>query len=109
MKRTITTLLLFTIFCVSAQKQNNVWYFGSNAGIDFNSGSPVALINGKLSTTEGCSSIADANGSLLFYTDGITLYNRNHVAMPNGNGLKGGTSASQSAIIVPLPGSSVIY
>ena len=62
------------LFCISlyfatpsfAQKEAAIWYFGVNAGLDFNSGSPVALTNGKLSTAEGCASIADKNGNLLF-------------------------------------------
>jgi PKD repeat protein len=94
---------------VFAQKENNVWYFGNGAGIDFNSGSPVALTNGAIFTTEGCASIADTSGNLLFYTDGITVFNKVHNNMPNGVGLFGGNSSSQSAIIVPLPGSTTQY
>ncbi len=60
-------------------------------------------------TQEGCASISDFNGNLLFYTDGITVYNRNHGIMPNGTGLKGDFSSTQSAIIVPRPGSSTIF
>ena len=92
-----------------AQKENNIWYFGTAAGIDFNSGSPVALNNGAINTTEGCASIADASGNLLFYTDGVTVYNKVHAIMPNGSGLMGGNSSSESAIIVQLPGSSTQY
>jgi PKD repeat protein len=92
-----------------AQKEANIWYFGSQAGMDFNSGAPVALTNGQIFTTEGSASIADANGNLLFYTEGVSVWNRNHVVMPNGSGLMGGGSASQSATIVPNPGSASQY
>ncbi len=92
-----------------AQKQNNVWYFGKNAGLDFNSGAPVVLTNGKLSTSEGCSSISDNLGNLLFYTDGISVYNRNHTQMPNGFGLNGSPSTTQSALIIPVPSSNSQY
>jgi hypothetical protein len=102
----LTTLSLNYSF---AQKEGNIWYFGSQAGMDFNGGSPVALTNGQIYTTEGSASIADANGNLLFYTEGVSVYNRNHVVMPNGSGLNGGTSASQSAIILPDPASSNQY
>jgi PKD repeat protein len=94
---------------VLAQKENNIWYFGFGAGIDFNSGSPVTLTNGALNTTEGCASISDTSGNLLFYTDGVTVYNKVHNVMTNGMGLLGGNSSSESAIIVPLPGSSTVY
>ncbi|MCX6275112.1 MAG: hypothetical protein NTV09_07885, partial [Bacteroidetes bacterium] len=111
-KKLRLTLILFSILNLQtgfAQKEANIWYFGTMAGMDFNSGSPVALTNGQLFTTEGCASIADANGNLLFYTEGVNVYNRLHALMPNGTGLLGGTSASQSATILPYPGSSTQY
>jgi gliding motility-associated-like protein len=92
-----------------AQGETNIWYFGQLAGLDFNSGSPVALTNGALSTSEGSATICDKNGSLLFYTDGIRVWNKNHVQMPNGNGLLGDPSSALSAIIVPKPGSTTRY
>ena len=91
------------------QKEGNIWYFGNFAGIDFNSGAPVALTNGALATDEGCSSISDDMGNLLFYTDGISVWNRNHVRIPNGFGLMGDPSSTQSAIIISKPGSNNIY
>ena len=89
--------------------EGNFWYFGQNAGLDFNSGSPVALTDGQLNTNEGCASISDNNGNLLFYTDGMTVYNKNHTIMPNGTGLLGNSSSTQSAIIIKKPVSSTIY
>ena len=85
------------------------WYFGNNAGITFNSGSPVALTNGILNTTEGVATISDNAGNLLFYTDGITVYNSSHAVMTNGTGLFGDASSTQSAIIVQQPGSNNLY
>ncbi|WP_396188420.1 T9SS type B sorting domain-containing protein [Flavobacterium sp.] len=92
-----------------AQGEANIWYFGQNAGIDFNSGSPVALTNGQLVTDEGCATISNSSGQLLFYTDGITVYNRNHSIMVNGSGLMGHPSSTQSATIVPMPSSNNLY
>ena len=54
---------------VFAQKETNIWYFGANAGLDFNSVSPVAITNSAMNQAEGCSTISDANGNLLFYTN----------------------------------------
>jgi len=92
-----------------AQGEANIWYFGQNAGLDFNSGSPVALTNGQLVTDEGCATISNSSGQLLFYTDGITVYNKNHVVMINGNGLMGHPSSTQSATIIQKPGSNNLY
>ncbi len=86
-----------------------VWYFGRNAGIDFKCSPPKPLTDGKSNSDEGCSSICDANGNILFYTDGVTVWDQNHTAMTNGTGLMGATSTAQSALIVPLPGGNTIY
>jgi gliding motility-associated-like protein len=103
--------LSFFITCtlVSAQQEAGIWYFGENAGLDFRSGTPVPLLDGELDTLEGCATISDFNGNLLFYTDGITVWNRNHLPMPNGTGLLGDYSSTQSAIMVPHPGNSDQY
>lgn len=101
------TLILFTFLLnfhlLIAQNQANNWYFGVNAGLTFNTTPPSALTDGVVNTAEGSATMSDASGNLLFYTDGITVWNRNHQIMPNGTGLLGDPSAAQSAIIVPKP------
>lgn len=95
------------------QSQGVKWYFGQNAGLDFSGGgTPKPITDGKLSTIEGSSSIANTKGVLLFYTDGITIYDKdgkplkslvpgdtNAVQIP----LDGSTHSTQSALIVPKP------
>lgn len=109
MKKIVITLFLFYSTFIFSQKEANIWYFGRNAGLDFNSGSPVALTDGQLNTPEGCATISDSSGSLLFYTDGVNVYNSSHLIMQNGTGLLGNSSSTNSAIIVPKPNSSNIY
>lgn len=98
-----------------AQREAANWYFGENAGIRFNpDGSTTNLTNGRLNTTEGCTTISDSNGNLLFYTDGITVWNKMHQPMTNangarGNGLYGDPSSSQSALVVPKPNDPNIF
>jgi len=89
-----------------AQKEASIWYFGEKAGLDFTSGSPVSLTDGQMATWEGCSTISTPSGNLLLYTDGETVWNREHNVMLNGTGLLGSFSSSQSAIIVPYPGTN---
>lgn len=105
-------LMIFCLLIISnsalAQKQANVWCFGDGAGVDFNSGKPVAF-SCAMTSTEGCASIADANGKLLFYSNGVTVWDRSNMTMPNGRGLYGHTSSTQSCIIVPLPGNNRIF
>ena len=107
MKKKITLLLAFSIIfpvLLFGQGETSNWYFGNNAGIRFNNnGTVTALDDGRLDTFEGCTTISDALGDLLFYTDGITVYDRNHNVMQNGDGLYGDPSSTQSALIVPKP------
>ncbi len=109
-------ILLFLIIGLSggitllSQNQYNVWYFGNGAGLDFSSGVPVPLTNGQINTLEGCAVISDPeDGRLLFYTDGVTVWDATHRPMPNGNDLKGHWTSAQSALIVPNPGDTNIF
>ncbi|HYV90619.1 MAG TPA: T9SS type A sorting domain-containing protein [Chitinophagales bacterium] len=104
-------IIFFSLFLNSAlaQKQAWKWYFSNNAAMDFSTGVPVALFDNAMYQYEGSSSIADENGDLLFYSDGITVWNKNHLPMPNGTGMLGNYSSTQSALIVPKPGSTTIY
>ncbi|MBL7924023.1 MAG: gliding motility-associated C-terminal domain-containing protein [Bacteroidia bacterium] len=83
--------------------EGRFWYFGNQAGLDFNTNPPSPLLNGAMNAFEGCATIADAGGNLQFYTNGNIVWDRNHVPMPSGNGLNGDGAATQTAIIVPFP------
>ena len=110
MKNCILFIILLFIFHFSfAQKEASHWYFGNKAGLDFSSGSPVLDSKGSLNTLEGCATISDINGNLLFYSDGSVVWNRNHSIMPNGTPLAGNSSSTQSAIIVPKPEDQNLY
>ncbi len=103
------TILLFLIcFNSFAQKEGLNWYFGRYAGLKFHNGHPEPT-TGALSTTEGCATISDQNGNLQFYTDGITVYNKEHGIMQNGHNLYGDPSSTQSGVIVPVPDNPNMY
>ena len=113
-KVTILISIIIIAFITNAQENNaNIWYFGEHAGVDFSYGLPSGITDGQLDTWEGCASVCNQQGGLLFYTDGQTVYNRNHQVMPNGSGILGDYSASQSSIIVPKPslstGNNIYY
>ncbi len=96
-----------------AQNRANVWYFGDNIGLDFNQRPPRLLTDGRIrrdstGDSESASSICDTTGRLLFYTDGVTVWNRNHQPMPNGTGLWGGGTSTQT-LIVPVPDSENLF
>ncbi|MDO1502281.1 T9SS type B sorting domain-containing protein [Winogradskyella maritima] len=107
--RLIYVFLLLCSFSFS-QNEANHWYFGEFAGLRFTGAeNPSILLDGELNTGEGCATISDTNGDLLFYTDGITVFNKNHNVMENGNDLNGNYTSTNSAIIIPKPNSENIY
>ena len=106
-------LLLFIsvyAFCFSATAQHEAdkWFFGSGAALDFTSGTPV-VISSPMYTSEGSASVSDASGKLRFFTNGVDVYDSTRTAMPNGHGLMGDISSTQSALIVPSPISAQQY
>jgi hypothetical protein len=102
-------LLAVKVLSADAQYEQHRWYFGLEAGLDFRYDPPKALSDGKTSAQEGTSTRCDSLGNLLFYTDGISVWDKNHEVMSNGTGLLGNTSSAQSAVIVKKPGSSSVY
>lgn len=109
MKNFITILLLFCAATVLAQGEANFWYFGQQGGLNFNNGTATIASGSSINTNEGCASFSNTAGNLLFYTDGVKVWNKNHGVMPNGTNLLGNPSSSQSAIIVPNPGNSNLF
>lgn len=114
----IKSVLLFFIllhYVTSfTQEQNNQWRFGFGGGIDFNTNPPSFSAGAVISTPEGSASVANRiTGALLFYTDGVTVWNANNQVMLNGTGLLGGTTAllssTTAAVIIPKPGNSNLY
>lgn len=84
---------------------NQNWVFGHGAGLDFSnantSTAPVPISGFAMNTNEGCASISDANGTLLFYTNGENVWDSTHTI--RATGLQGHSSSSQSCVIVPDP------
>ncbi len=129
MKKKFTLLWFLSFFILlhsRAQKEENVWVFGVAAGLDFNSGSAVSIStrnslspDSSVRPVLNSGSVCDANGQLLFYTDGDRVWNRDHFIMPNGKEclIPGRTGVGentflgglQSGLIVPVPGSDNLY
>jgi hypothetical protein len=107
----IILLSILTLSNAYSQKHFNNWYFGNKAGITFNTptGEPDILLDGAMETGEGCSTFSDSSGNLMFYTDGRSVWNKNHQLMTNGTDLAGHTSSTQCGLIVPLPNSDSIF
>lgn len=106
-----TLTLLLISFLAGAQKQNNNWCFGNKAGLDFNAGTPVAFTS-AINCDEGSATVSDRKtGALLFYTDGVRIWNKNHTIMPNGSNIGNDilSSSLQGMLIVPFTNDSNKY
>ncbi len=94
--------------------QFNNWYFARVNAITFNRLPPVNLSDGAkdssftyVSFLEGCATVSDRNGHLLFYTDGQHIFNRNN--QPMSDSLPSGPSSMQGGFIVPHPLHNNLY
>lgn len=106
--------IIFSILLVTsatAQKQNNNWCFGIGGGVDFNT-SPPTPFESVISANEGAASISDpTTGKLLFYTDGVSVWDSKGTIMPNGAGIGDDNihTTQQGSVIVPFPGDANKY
>jgi hypothetical protein len=106
-------LILITVIPLCAQDFSaHNWYFGnSNLGIRFNRpGNTPGLISNKANLGIGGSAVATdpVNGNLLFYTDGVGVYDITHTAMPGGT-LSGNPAGNQPVAIAQVPGSTTQF
>ena len=74
--KTITILLILFPLFIHAQKETYNWTFGGNAGMSFHMGEPRQFVPAS-GSFEGCATISDADGQLLFYTEGESVKDRN--------------------------------
>ncbi|MDH6358703.1 PKD domain-containing protein [Parabacteroides sp. PF5-9] len=119
----ITFILVSNLFYIQAQKEAYNWFFGYNSGLTWKTtrslpavglfstapnttldNLPDFVAGSKIQTHEGCFSLSDSKGDLLFYSDGMTIWDKEHGVMENGTGLTGDNSSAQSGIILPYPG-----
>lgn len=104
MKILSTLSLLFFSLSLFSQGENKEWIFGEGVHLSFKTGKPVPVYdNPIIKTLEGSTSVSDANGNLLFYSDGLEVYDHTNARMPNGHGLRGHKSSTSSAVVVPYP------
>ena len=109
-------LLLLSQGVYAQSKEGNNWLFGAGGGMTWNqtqtiinggktlTGLPTPLTgSAMLAQQEGVYSMSDVNGNLLFYSDGMTIWNKDHQVMQNGTGMYGDVSSAQSGIVIPYP------
>lgn len=98
MKQFYITFLLALPLLLFSQGENDNWYFGNKSAVNFSGASPLVLTDSVMDQLEAVGSVSDSNGKLLFYTDGQTVWTRDHTVMFNGTGLYGNSSSVQLTI-----------
>ncbi|MDR0812328.1 MAG: T9SS type A sorting domain-containing protein [Paludibacter sp.] len=129
MKKTliIVTFFITAVTASLAQKEAYNWYFGNSAALTWKNTQNVGgltdlptsitlptLPSAMTNQEEGVFSMSDADGNLMFYSDGMTVWNKSHSPMSNADaanstGLTGGISSSQSGIVIPFLGNPNQY
>ena len=121
MKSKFSLFFVVLTFVSFAQKEANIWHFGTGNSLDFNGGSPVQTSGSQIYTFEGSTSYCDEKGNLLFYSngggrkpssilDGGKIWNKNNQLMYDMQGSEGGGwSAAQSSVIVPAPAEPNVF
>jgi len=102
-KKAFLLMFLCLPIMLYGQGEQDIWYVGQNSGIDFTGDEATAISGGMMTAPGGGATMSDAFGNLLLYTDGITVWNKNHQVMFNGTGLQGNPNTSQTVIVVPRP------
>ena len=98
--------------CSQDEKFINTWYFGYKAGLDFNQATdsipPTVLTNSQMIAPAGSGIMADGSGNILFYSNGDTVWSRNHSIMLNGTGMGGNRLVTDGPLPIKLPGSPTV-
>jgi len=94
MKKKFSFFIFIIISTVVKSQFANNWQLGNTFGLNFSSSTPT-LTSGSIPIghVDNTSTISDASGNLLFYTNGIDVWDKTHSIMPNGSGLIGSLSA----------------
>ncbi len=94
-------LLLLTQLCSSQILRTKNWHFGYNTSLIFEKDT-VLVDTSAIRTAESCASLSDINGNLLLYTDGVSVWNRQHQIVGNGSGLLGHESSSRGSVLLSI-------
>ncbi len=112
--KTIRVLFILFVSILTSQlalgqSQSTInWYFG-------NSGNAIRFVRPDYTPTgitipnnlgQGMSGVATdpVSGEVLFYTDGVTVYDATDAIMPNGTGLSGSSAINQTVAVTHNPG-----
>ncbi|HRN37808.1 MAG TPA: gliding motility-associated C-terminal domain-containing protein [Flavobacteriales bacterium] len=105
----VNAVALFVALSAAAQGIYDHWNFGRFCALGMGTNPPSILPGSAMNTREGVVTVSNASGDLLCYSDGVQVWDRTNAQMPNGFGLFGHHSSTQSALVVPDPADAQRY
>lgn len=101
-------LAIFSLIplCSSAQNYSNYTWFFCNQSVEFNrtNKEPNLSTHGVALTGPVAVAADPATGDILFYTDGVNVYDASNQLMVNGTGLQGNPAGNQPVVLGQVPG-----
>jgi len=107
-------LLITLIFCINVQSQGRTanWVFGDSLIVQFTPSGPV--LSGErsaMSSFEAAASISDTLSNLLFYSNNVAIWNKNHEPLLNSEGINSVSvsyvsSKTNGCLFLPVAGDS---
>lgn len=97
-----------------SQKQYDNFYFGWYMAMRIQGCGETVLNDGQMNgvSSGGAGTISDTAGNLLFYSNSMSVWDRNNQVMPNGTFTtywEGITSHYQGPVFIPYPGTNNLY
>ena len=118
-------ILLLIPNCLVAQFRGSNWCFPDSAMIHFDGTNAPTIFSSVIHNTtdwnpnfttigtgvflEAAATISSENGNLLCYSNGETIWNKNHEVMLNGNSLQCDYSTTNGVLILPYPENDSLY
>lgn len=109
MKVLLIISLLTLPYFGQSQKDRHIWFFGEGAAVDFLDDTIKKRDDGSIHTKEGCSTMCDDDGNLLFTVEPLAVRDSAGNIMFGSYGIKAGYSSSNASVSVKLPGSENLY
>lgn len=102
-------LLLSLAIGLPGQKETSIWNVRTRLSLDWTTGSPDTLATSSQIGHEGCATVCDTAGNLLFYTNGETVWDRTDSMMLNGFDIGGYQSSWRGVAAARDPGNCDRY
>ncbi len=91
---------------LKAQNEFSKWIFGTAIGLDFSTNPPTQFnVSSNFGPSPVAATISDNSGNLLFYTNGIGVFDKTYAVMGNGSNI----GAVSAMVVAKQPGNNNNY